>query len=100
MPQLRIIDGGRGLDIPAPPLIRPYPEGGPIRTGTLFSMTPDDITRILGFPPNITDTEWAFTVDGVRCSVWSDRGSHERGTWATWGAADAMRRVFGRRWMV
>ena len=43
---------------------------------------------LLGFAPNVTDDpakashSWGFTVDGVRCAVWSYRGSVQIGTWS------------------
>jgi hypothetical protein len=91
------------FSIPPPLDIRPVDVPGDRHTGTLRHISPAEIERILGFPPNVThdDAErcefsWGFTVDGVRCGVWSYRGSERHGWFSTWGPRDTLRAVFGR----
>lgn len=47
------------------------------KTGWLSAhLTVEQITDVLGFPPNIADdpdkvtASWGFTVDGIHCGIW------------------------------
>lgn len=107
MPDLRVIEGGAGLAIPPAPCVRPWRfVRGQKRTGTLFGLSPERVAEIIGFPANCEHDDkreggycWSFTVDGVVCSVWSYKGSEQRGSWSTFGPGDALRKLFGNRWM-
>lgn len=76
--------------------IRPYPESGDEKELSLDpKFTPDDITKILGFPPNVKDDEdkvkysWGFTVDGVRCGIWDYKGAR----WSAFGPKEAFQKI-------
>lgn len=63
------------------PTILPVDVPGDYNTGCLpESISPEAITSVLGFPPNIKDDpckvthSWGFTVDGVRCGIWDFKG--------------------------
>lgn len=81
--------------------IIPVSEPGDYRTGTLSGLNPGQISAKLGFSPNVEDDaskvshSWGFTVDGVRCGVWSYKGSERAGVWSTFGPIEALRAVFG-----
>ncbi|MFA7278735.1 MAG: hypothetical protein WC100_01410 [Sterolibacterium sp.] len=70
------------------PTVVPHPIGGSHKTGSLSpSFTKDDITRILGFAPNVQDdpakvtASWGFMVNGHQCGIWDYKG----GRWSTYG---------------
>lgn len=81
--------------------ILPYPKAGGARTGGLINITADEITRRLGFGPNVADdpskvvNSWGFTVDGKICGVWDYKGSHLLNQFSTFGPADKLKAVFG-----
>jgi hypothetical protein len=58
--------------------------------------TPKDITKILGFEPNVLDDpykvkySWGFTVDGVRCGIWDYKGDR----WSFFGPEEVAKKLF------
>lgn len=79
--------------------ILPHNLVGSSRTGTLSDeLSIEDITRILGFEPNMQPSddqkvtiEWGFTIDGAPCGIWDYKGSR----WSTFGPSDKLSTIFG-----
>ena len=73
---------------------------GQYRTGTLTKYTPEQITKILGFPPNVLDDKlkvvnsWGFTVNGYECGIWDYYGSHLLGIWSVYDPANVLGELF------
>ena len=71
------------------------------RTGTLYDINVQTISRILGFEPNVDDdpykvvNSWAFEVDGKPCAIWDYKGSHLRGQFSTFGSHKVFDKLFG-----
>lgn len=68
--------------------IKPINEPGACRTGGLANtLTVGDITKVLGFKPNVDDDpdkvkySWGFTYMGAKCGIWDYKGSR----WSTYG---------------
>ena len=63
--------------------IVPVDRAGPYRTGTLDLVTPEDIEKVLGFPPNIEDDpdkvkySWGFEADGKFAAIWDYKDSYK-----------------------
>jgi len=79
------------------PVILPVAEAGDYRTGSLpNTLKPEDITAVLGFPPNVHDDpfktvdSWGFTVDGVRCGIWDYKGSR----WSVYDPSNVLPALF------
>jgi hypothetical protein len=76
------------------------PIAGGHKTGELNDITVDEITRTLGFAPNVDDdagkvvNSWGFTVDGHACGIWDYKGSHEIGMFSTFGPDYVFRALF------
>lgn len=69
-------------------IITPYSVPGRYKTGSLSPyITPKEIERVLGFPPNIQDDSfkvthsWGFLLDGQPCGIWDYCGQR----WSTFG---------------
>ncbi len=73
---------------------------GQYRTGTLVKYTLEQITKILGFPPNVLDDKlkvehsWGFTVNGHECGIWDYKGSHNFGIWSVYDPANVLGELF------
>lgn len=68
--------------------ITPNPQPGLYKTGSLSPyITPEEIERVLGFPPNVQDDpdrvthSWGFMLDGQPCGIWDYDGVR----WSTYG---------------
>jgi len=77
--------------------IQPVNEAGDHYTGSLPpELTAEQITKVLGFPPNIKDDpnkvkhSWGFTVDGKRCGIWDYKGS----CWSIYDPHHKLERLF------
>jgi len=83
------------------PVIIPINITGDCRQGTLRGLNINEITKRLGFSPNVEDDpdkvefSWGFTVDDERCGVWDYKGSALTKTFSTFGPIEALRKVFG-----
>jgi hypothetical protein len=81
--------------------IKPVASCGSHRTGTLGEITAEEISKKLGFQPNIEDdpdkvvNSWAFTVDGIKCAIWDYKGSHNWGSFSTYGPRETFVKIFG-----
>lgn len=81
--------------------IVPVNKPGDCCTGNLTGLTAAQISKKLGFKPNVEDDpdkvkySWGFTVDGVRCGIWDYHGSYKNKSFSTFGPADALVKVFG-----
>ena len=77
---------------------------GTHRTGTLSDITVAEINDKLGFTPNIKDdpykvvNSWQFRVGKHVCAIWDYKGSHEYGSFSTYGEADTLRKIFGKHY--
>jgi len=80
--------------------IKPINKAGSHRTGDLSGFTKKEITKILGFEPNIQDdpykvtASWGFTVDGVACGIWDYKGSAVYKEWSTYDPANVLDKIF------
>ena len=58
--------------------------------------TVEEITKILGFAPNVKDdpfkvkNSWGFKVDGVQCGIWDYKGSR----WSFFGPREIAEKLF------
>jgi hypothetical protein len=73
---------------------------GSSRTGTIKKLDLEQISQILGFYPNEYDMDktpyqWAFRLNGVRCSIWSYRDSHLLKLHSTCGPYNLLKMIFG-----
>ena len=82
--------------------IMPVDRAGPYRTGTLDLVTPADIEKVLGFPPNIEDDpdkvkySWGFEADGKFAAIWDYKGSHKLRVWSTYDPDGIIATLFNR----
>ena len=75
------------------------------RQHTLNDLTVAEITGLVGFGPNVTESDdlhkvtasWAFEVDGAVCAVWDYRNSAWIRTFSAFGPKDALVAVFGEK---
>ena len=64
--------------------------------GVSSDYTVEEITKILGFPPNVKDdpfkvkNSWGFKVDGVQCGIWVYKGSR----WSFFGPREIAEKLF------
>jgi hypothetical protein len=77
--------------------IEPHDEPGSHWMGSIDSgYTPREITRILGFKPNIQDDpvkvkhSWGFKADGKRCAIWDYKGNR----WSIYGPQEVFDVLF------
>jgi hypothetical protein len=84
--------------------IVPVNKGGDHKTGELSGLTAAQITKILGFKPNVDDDpdkvkySWGFTVNGKRCGIWDYHGSYITKHFSTFGPSEALIAVFGDKY--
>lgn len=78
-------------------VIAPHSEPGDSCTGSLPSyISPAEITRRLGFQPNVRDDpykvkySWGFTVNGKRCGIWDYKGDR----WSVWDPSGVLHLIF------
>ena len=70
------------------------------RTGGLERLHVDDITKILGFAPNVEDDpdkvtfSWRCYVDGSPFAVWDYKGSHHAKRWSVYDPEHKVMDVF------
>ena len=82
----------------------PDTRGGACRTGTLLNTKSAEITKILGFKPNVEDdpnkvvNSWGFTVAGTLCGIWDYKGSHKWGQYSTNGPTHIFKALFGEKY--
>ena len=87
------------------------PKPGPSKTGTIFGITVEEITRILDIAPNADDdlekvvNSWSFNAfpdddkpGWYRCAIWDYKGSHHSGYFSTYGEPDVFKFLFGDRY--
>jgi hypothetical protein len=80
--------------------IIPNPVAGACKTGELNDITIAEITKILGFAPNVDDdpckvtVSWGFTENGHACGIWDWKGSAEIGQFSTFGPDYVFRALF------
>lgn len=94
--------------------VKPHSVGGSHRTGTLQNITVEKINKILGFESNVKDdpykvkNSWGFKVMadilGVEvtvatCGIWDYKGSHEYGTFSTYGPVGVFKKLFGKKYV-
>ena len=78
---------------------------GSHRTGSLLDINVATISEVLGFEPNYDDdpdkvvNSWAFTVDDEKCAIWDYKGSHEHGTFSTYGPSEIFEKLFGTNYL-
>ena len=83
------------------PVIVPVPQCGGSRTATITGLSANEISDLLGFPPNCDDDEdkvvhsWGFTIDGEFCGVWDYKGSHHFKQFSADGKVGTLKKVFG-----
>lgn len=77
--------------------IEAHDQAGPCRTGSISSRyNLADISRILGFKPNVKDDpdrvrySWGFKADGKVCGIWDYRGNR----WSTYGPQEVFDKLF------
>jgi hypothetical protein len=76
---------------------------GAYRTGELSNITSEEISKILGFRPNVSDdttnvnTSWGFEVDGQCYGIWDWRGSAFQKKYSTYGNPNVLHKIFGER---
>jgi hypothetical protein len=76
------------------------PSPGPCRTGEIKGYTATQISRILGFTPNVDDDpdkvshSWGFLADGRQCGIWSYRGSEHVRIFSTYGPREVFDQLF------
>jgi hypothetical protein len=77
--------------------IEPCDRPGDHLTGNIDrAYTVREITRILGFPPNVQDDpskvkhSWGFTVDGQHCGIWDYKGCR----WSAFGPQEVFDTLF------
>ena len=80
--------------------IRSIPNGG-YRMGGLKGLTKEQITEVLGFPPNAQDdpdkvvNSWAFNFNGKEvCGIWDYKGSHMFNRWSFYDPAGVLPALF------
>lgn len=94
-------DVDRVIDVLAAIKVVPSDEAGISKQGTLSDMTVQEITKILGFEPNIEDdpnkvvNSWGFTADGKPCGIFDYYGSHKQGKFSTSGPDEVFKELFG-----
>jgi hypothetical protein len=78
-------------------VIAPHGQPGQYRSGSIDSgYTVREITRVLGFGPNVQDDpgkvkySWGFTADGTPCGIWDYRG----GRWSVFGPPEVFAALF------
>lgn len=85
--------------------IKPIRKVGSCYNATVYASY-KRIVEVLGFEPNVTDLDdsekvkasWGFTVDGVRCGIWSYKlkGSPKRcKEWSFYGPKEIAEKLFG-----
>lgn len=80
--------------------IVPVNKSGLHRTGTLDDINVRTISEVLGFEPNVQDDadkvvhSWGFEADGVHCGIWDYKGSHEYGSFSTFGPDIIFEKLF------
>jgi hypothetical protein len=92
------------IDIPTIKItpINTLPNGS-YRTGGLKGLTKEQITEVLGFPPNapgdpdkVVDC-WAFNVGGKEvCGIWDYKGSYMFNRWSFYDPAGMLPALFDR----
>lgn len=81
--------------------ITPTPTPGDSKQGTIKNITPEEISGILGFPPNVDDDpekvnfSWGFLVNGVRCGIWDYYESYKEGEFRFFGPKKIFIALFG-----
>jgi hypothetical protein len=84
------------------PIILPIDVAGGSRTATIKGLTVAQVTKLIGFKPNVEDdpdkveNSWGFTVDGESCGVWDYKGSHRFKQFSADGPIKALKKVFGK----
>jgi hypothetical protein len=88
-------------------IVRPVQKLDGSRTGTLFNITAERISEVLGFEPNCSDIDddykvensWGAIVDEThRINIWDYRGSQMFGQFSTWGPAEVYETLFPDNW--
>jgi hypothetical protein len=80
---------------------------GTYRTGHLENITVEEITKALGFAPNVADdpykvvNSWSFVVDNNRTAgaIWDYKGSQAWGQFSTYGDEKTFRFLFGDKYV-
>lgn len=85
------------------PTVVPTDVHGLHRTGTLRDVDVEEISTVLGFPPNGGPSldgkvkhEWMFQADGEPCGVWDYKGRFRE--YSTYGGQEVMTRLFGSKY--
>ena len=84
--------------------IIPINVAGDCRQSGLERIKASQISKILGFKPNISDdpskvvNSWGFSVDGENYGIWDYKGSHRYGCFSTFGSPDVFKKLFGDHW--
>lgn len=79
-----------------PPTVEQYSVPGEYRQFDLTGYSKQEITDILGFPPNVRDdpnkvtSSWGFKLDGEPCGIWDYYGSE----WSVYGPEELIRELF------
>ena len=81
--------------------IQPLNSPGSHKTALIFGLSPDQITALLGFKPNVKDDpykvshSWGFTAEGKACGVWSWKGSEKVNQFSACGPVGLLAEIFG-----
>lgn len=82
--------------------ITPIPSlDGSYKQHLICGLSAAQITRLLGFTPNVTDdpgkvvNSWAFAGNGHQCAIWDWKGSQRFNEFSAFGPADMLREIFG-----
>lgn len=73
---------------------------GSHRTGSIEGYSASEISKILGFKPNIEDDpdkvshSWGFLANGRQCGIWSYRGSDRVKIFSTYGPTEVFEELF------
>lgn len=73
-----------------------------VRSGTLQGLTGQKISTILGFEPNMSESDkikqrWSFEYEGHKCSVWDFRNASRYNQFSVYGRSEPINKLFGRR---
>lgn len=77
------------------------------KTGELNDLSKDEITKVLGIPPEEYGGdgcdgkvlhEWTFTADGEECAIWDWKGSSQGRQHSTYGPARIFAVLFGTKY--
>lgn len=77
--------------------IQPKPVTEYHRTGHLFPITAEEISSLLGFEPNMKDSEscWGANINSKDVVVWNYKGSERHKSFCVYGPTHTLEQLFG-----